>query len=174
MHTNTFQTFLLALARTGCTKIAARAAGIPAAPMRRVIRARRCPSTAADPRAAAPAQERQSSNAPLPRDRVAQALEALEAEALRRALSGVEVPVFHQGRECGTTVKHSDQLLMFLLKTLKPEVYAAGPERASGSGGGRRPVQLEVDLSAAQTDDPGDASADDDEAPAHDEPGALG
>lgn len=78
------------------------------------------------------------------------AAEALESEAVRRALSGVAVPVFHQGRECGSTVKHSDQLLMFLLKALLPERYGAPREQTRGRGG-VRPVELEIDLSAAET-----------------------
>lgn len=61
---------------------------------------------------------------------IERAVDALETEAVRRALSGVSVPVFHQGRECGSTVKHSDQLLMFLLKTLKPDRYGGGKESA--------------------------------------------
>lgn len=75
---------------------------------------------------------------------------ALESEAVRRALSGVSVPVFHQGRECGSTVKHSDQLLMFLLKTLKPGRYASG--KGSGPCAPETPGKtfaLEIDLSAA-------------------------
>lgn len=78
------------------------------------------------------------------------AAEALENEAVRRALSGVAVPVFHQGRECGSTVKHSDQLLMFLLKALLPERYGAPREQTRGRGG-VRPVELDIDLSAAGT-----------------------
>lgn len=75
------------------------------------------------------------------------AIAALESEAVRRALSGVAVPVFHQGRECGSTVKHSDQLLMFLLKTLRPERYGGGKEPAPAAPG--RTFALEIDLSAA-------------------------
>lgn len=74
------------------------------------------------------------------------AIAALESEAVRRALEGVEIPVFHQGRECGSTVKHSDTLLMFLLKTLRPERYAGGRE----AGAQARPVVLDIDLSAAE------------------------
>ncbi|HWR04424.1 MAG TPA: hypothetical protein VN419_10440 [Humidesulfovibrio sp.] len=65
---------------------------------------------------------------------------------MRRALSGVAVPVFHQGRECGSTVKHSDQLLMFLLKTLNPERFGAAKETP---GRTRRAFALDIDLSAA-------------------------
>jgi hypothetical protein len=84
------------------------------------------------------------------------AVAALESEAVRRALSGVAVPVFHQGRECGSTVKHSDQLLMFLLKTLRPERYGAGKDAAPQEG--RRAVVLDIDLSAAAED--GDEGSD--------------
>lgn len=90
--------------------------------------------------------------AAIPRAQVAEAdidraIAALESEAVRRALSGVAVPVFHQGRECGSTVKHSDQLLMFLLKTLRPERYGGGKESAPAAP--LRTFALELDLSAA-------------------------
>jgi len=76
------------------------------------------------------------------------AVAALESEAVRRALSGVTVPVFHQGRECGSTIKHSDQLLMFLLKTLRPDRYGPGSTASEANQG--RSVLLDIDLSAAQ------------------------
>ena len=85
-------------------------------------------------------------------DELGLAVAALESEAVRRALSGVEVPVFPQGRECGNTVKHSDQLLMFLLKTLKPSRYAGGKDTTPPGPG--RAVELLIDLSAG--DDGGD------------------
>lgn len=94
-------------------------------------------------------------------DDLGRAVAALESEAVRRALTGVEVPVFHQGRECGNTVKHSDQLLMFLLKTLKPSRYAGGKD--APPTGPARAVELEIDLSA------GEDGGDDDERP--DQPG---
>jgi len=87
-------------------------------------------------------------------DPVQAAVAALESEAVRRALEGVAVPVFHQGRECGSTVKHSDTLLMFLLKTLNPARYgAAHPAGAANGAAGlqREPVLLDLDLSAAET-----------------------
>jgi hypothetical protein len=76
-------------------------------------------------------------------------VQALESEAVRRALSGVSIPVFHQGRECGSTVKHSDQLLMFLLKTLHPARYGGGKEAAAKQEDTGRTFALEIDLSAA-------------------------
>jgi hypothetical protein len=50
-------------------------------------------------------------------------LEELEAEAHRRALHGVDEPVFHQGRICGHIRKYSDTLLIFLLKGNNPKKY---------------------------------------------------
>lgn len=86
---------------------------------------------------------------------MARAVAVLESEAVRRALSGVAVPVFHQGRECGSTVKHSDQLLMFLLKALNPERFGAGREAPKQA---RRAFALDIDLSAA--DDVGGCGTD--------------
>ena len=51
------------------------------------------------------------------------AVALLEGEARRRALHGREEPVFHQGEEVARVTKYSDNLLMFLLKGLKPEMY---------------------------------------------------
>ena len=50
-------------------------------------------------------------------------VEALEDEAMRRALDGVDKPVFHMGEQCGTIREYSDTLAMFLLKGAKPEKY---------------------------------------------------
>ncbi len=47
----------------------------------------------------------------------------LEEEAHRRAVKGVEEPVFYKGEQVGTVTKYSDTLLIFLLKGLKPEMY---------------------------------------------------
>ncbi|CAA7602451.1 Hypothetical protein DEACI_3125 [Acididesulfobacillus acetoxydans] len=51
------------------------------------------------------------------------AIDALEKEARRRALTGVEKPVFYQGKQCGVVQEFSDTLLIFLLKGAKPEKY---------------------------------------------------
>lgn len=54
----------------------------------------------------------------------------LEAEARRRAIEGVEEPVFGSmgnglgSGQVGTVVKYSDTLLIFLLKGARPEKYA--------------------------------------------------
>ena len=42
------------------------------------------------------------------------ALEQLEVEARRRAVKGVNVPVFYQGQICGEKTEYSDKLLEIL------------------------------------------------------------
>ena len=49
--------------------------------------------------------------------------ERLEQEARRRAVEGVQKPVWYQGRECGVVTEYSDTLLIFLLKGAKPDKY---------------------------------------------------
>ena len=43
------------------------------------------------------------------------------AEARRRAVQGVDEPVFYGGSRVGTIRKYSDSLLMFLIKARRPE-----------------------------------------------------
>lgn len=59
-----------------------------------------------------------------------EALDDLEAELRRRAIEGVEKPVFYAGKPCGTIRTYSDQLGVFLLKCRRPEVFAG--ERGEG------------------------------------------
>ena len=59
---------------------------------------------------------------------IEEATDALEAEVRRRALSGVEEPVFYRGKQIAIVRKPSDQLLMFLLRGLRPNKYGAGRE----------------------------------------------
>lgn len=66
-----------------------------------------------------------------------QAVELMEAEALRRATRGIEEPVFHRGKQCGSIRKYSDTLLIFLLKAARPKKYRDRHEHSiSGPGGG--------------------------------------
>jgi hypothetical protein len=79
--------------------------------------------------------------------------DALEDEAVRRALSGVEEPVFYQGTRRGTIRKYSDQLLMFLLKARRPEKFKNGPasdgSRSFDAEGARRALDRRLaDLAA--------------------------
>ncbi|MGE4551772.1 MAG: hypothetical protein AB7D57_01590 [Desulfovibrionaceae bacterium] len=61
--------------------------------------------------------------------------EALEAEAFRRAVDGVDRPYFFQGQECGRVREYSDSLMKFLLQTQLPGRYAPGGGGAAEAGG---------------------------------------
>lgn len=75
-----------------------------------------------------------------------QAADALEKEARRRAIEGVDEPVFYKGDECGTVRKYSDTLLIFLLKGIRPEKYRENiRQEVVGEDGG--PVQVELTTS---------------------------
>lgn len=58
--------------------------------------------------------------------------DVLEAEARRRAVDGVETPIFFEGERVGTKTTFSDRLLEFLLKGRRPEIFgdrlAIGPQ----------------------------------------------
>lgn len=47
----------------------------------------------------------------------------LENEITRRAVEGVEEPVFHRGEVVGHVKKYSDNLLMFMTKARDPDKY---------------------------------------------------
>lgn len=49
-----------------------------------------------------------------------EAFDRLEAEAHRRAVNGVEKPVFYMGEVCGSIKEYSDSLLITLLKACRP------------------------------------------------------
>lgn len=53
-----------------------------------------------------------------------QAGDRLEQEARRRAVEGTNKPVFYKGGVCGTVTEYSDNLLMFLLKGVRPDKFA--------------------------------------------------
>jgi hypothetical protein len=48
--------------------------------------------------------------------------DGLRDEVARLAM-GWEEPVLYRGCQCGTRLRRSDRLLIFLLKALKPELY---------------------------------------------------
>jgi hypothetical protein len=52
-----------------------------------------------------------------------QSCEELEREAHRRAVTGLLVPQFYQGKKCATIREYSDTLLIFLMKGAMPEKY---------------------------------------------------
>lgn len=72
----------------------------------------------------------------------------LEEEALRRAVEGVQEPVYYQGTLVDTVTKYSDTLLMFLAKGAKPEVYKDRVQ-SEISGPGGAPIAID-DTAAAE------------------------
>lgn len=56
-------------------------------------------------------------------DALGEAVEMAEGEAYRRAVKGVEKPVYQAGHLIGKVQEYSDTLLIFLLKAHKPERY---------------------------------------------------
>ena len=52
-----------------------------------------------------------------------EAVESLEAEARRRAVTGWQEPIFYQGQVVGHRRRYSDTLLIFLLKGAMPDKY---------------------------------------------------
>lgn len=68
----------------------------------------------------------------------ADAGDALEAEARRRAVEGVDEPVgWYKGKAGGVVRRYSDTLLIFMLKGRKPDVYGDKHQiEHTGKGGG--------------------------------------
>ena len=61
-------------------------------------------------------------------DALEEATDLLEAAAWRRAVTGIDKPMFFKGEVVGSTKKYSDRLLMFLLEAYKPEMFRNGDE----------------------------------------------
>lgn len=55
----------------------------------------------------------------------------IEEEAFRRAVKGVEKPVYRGGEVVGHIADYSDAMLMFLLKSRRPERYGASGKAAN-------------------------------------------
>ena len=50
----------------------------------------------------------------------------LDAEARRRAVTGIDKPVYYKGEVVGSITKYSDRLLMFLLRAHRPQKFRDG------------------------------------------------
>ncbi|HEX9445702.1 MAG TPA: hypothetical protein VGA73_16380 [Candidatus Binatia bacterium] len=57
--------------------------------------------------------------------------DAVEEEVWRRAYEGYETPIVYRGEITGHYKTYSDALAMFMLKSLRPEVYGDGAARPS-------------------------------------------
>ena len=71
---------------------------------------------------------------------LAEAVDRLEIEARRRAVTGVEEPVYYKGVVVGTVTKYSDAMLTLLLKAHRPEKFRERFEHTGADGG---PIQTE-------------------------------
>lgn len=114
--------FLAALSECGITSHAAEVAGIN----RLTVWRRRKD----DPEFAAACEEA-----------IEMAADKLEAEARRRAVEGVEEPVYQGGQFIGTRTVYSDSLLALLLKGRRKKVFAERVETTGADGG---PVKNQV------------------------------
>lgn len=66
-------------------------------------------------------------------DALGMSVDNAEAELHRRAVLGVLEPVYHNGKKVGSVREYSDTLLIFLLKTHRPEKYRDSV-KLTGSG----------------------------------------
>ena len=72
------------------------------------------------------------------------AADKLEAEARRRALEGVEEPVYQGGQLVGTRTVYSDSLLALLLKGRRKKVFAERIEQTGADGGPVKTQQVVI------------------------------
>lgn len=73
----------------------------------------------------------------------------LEKEARRRAVTGWDEPVFHDGKKVGSIRKYSDRMLEILLKGHRPEKFR---ERVDLKHSGRLTLEQLVDASGKTKD----------------------
>ena len=61
--------------------------------------------------------------------------DAIRAEIQRRAIAGVEEPVFYKGAVCGHITRYSDRLLERLAQARMPEEYGTHRHELTGKNG---------------------------------------
>lgn len=78
------------------------------------------------------------------------AIDALELEARRRAMAGVEKPIMYKGEEVARVREYSDRLMEFLLTAHRPEKYRQRlSAELTGRGGG--PIKtITTDMTAKE------------------------
>lgn len=77
-------------------------------------------------------------------DAIEEAVEALETEARRRAIEGVEQPIVSGGEIIATVQRYSDTLTIFLLKAHRPERYRDNVRLEHTGPAGVAPVMIYV------------------------------
>jgi hypothetical protein len=73
------------------------------------------------------------------------AVDTLEAAAVKRARDGVEEPVYQGGEMVGTVTKYSDTLLIFLMKAHRPKMYRETVKSEITGPDGGPMVMLQID-----------------------------
>lgn len=96
-------------------------------------------------------RERDEAFAELWRDAYDAGTMVLEDEARRRALEGIEEPVYQGGKLVGTVRRYSDRLLEVLLRARRPEMYRENRVELTGPQGG--PLQVASSREPATLDD---------------------
>lgn len=86
-------------------------------------------------------------------DAMEQAADKLEREARRRAVEGVEEPVYQGGKLVGTKLVYSDALLSLLLKGRRKQVFAERTEITGAEGGPVKQEQVVVATGVPQAGD---------------------
>lgn len=84
------------------------------------------------------------------------ASDKLEAEAIRRAVEGVEEPVYQGGQLIGTKTVYSDSLLALLLKGRRKKVFAERIEQTGADGGPVQTQQVVISTGVPQPPPPAD------------------
>lgn len=74
--------------------------------------------------------------------------DVIEEEAFRRAVKGVEKPVYRAGEVVGHVADYSDAMLMFLLKARRPDRY--GPGKADKKGEDTASLAEQLNLKATR------------------------
>lgn len=86
-------------------------------------------------------------------DALEEGSDRLEDEMLRRAVDGVERPIYHQGKLVGHVREYSDTLLIFMLKARRPEKYRDKLRHEhTGRAGGPIESKSDAGLSALSID----------------------
>jgi len=69
----------------------------------------------------------------------------IEEEAFRRAVKGVEKPVYRGGEVVGHVADYSDAMLIFLLKSRRPERYGTTGKNTTKDGSGKTVDDLNLE-----------------------------
>lgn len=93
-------------------------------------------------------------------DALNQSTDTLIGEMYRRAVHGVDKPVYQQGVQVGSVREYSDTLAIFLAKSHRREVYGDKSQvEMSGPDGSAIPISIEQAISKVY----GDSDSDSDE-----------